>query len=185
MNRWRGALLWRSAHGGQSIENAAEQLGDQPWVRELDRAGGGVITWLRFGYYADRIRVAPANTDAYRAAAHARYVVHEEIEDAWREVSEGGCPVDPPELPSGRLESFTAGPDPSPSPRFGSTTYVRHPEQPNLWTMATRELRDSERTNIPGSRLDLGQIGPIRLSKTAGVAGYVEDSAIENRAKMP
>ncbi len=44
--------------------------------------------------------------------------------------------------------------------------------------------RDSEETNIPRSRLDLGQVGPIRLSKSAGVAGYVEDFAIENRVKM-
>jgi len=31
-------------------------------------------------------------------------------------------------------------------------------------------IRDSEKINMPKSRLDLGQIRPIRLSKTAGLA---------------
>jgi hypothetical protein len=34
------------------------------------------------------------------------------------------------------------------------------------------------------SRPDLGQIRPRRLSKTGGIAGYVEDLAIEERLKM-
>jgi hypothetical protein len=42
----------------------------------------------------------------------------------------------------------------------------------------------SLKNNLPFSRPDLGQIWPIRLSETGGVAGYVEDFAIEDRPKM-
>ncbi len=68
--------------------------------------------------------------------------------------------------------------------------------RPILESILSERLRDfedlcgiligkgSRKNNFPFSRPDLGQIWSIRLSETAGVAGYVEDFAIEDRPKM-
>lgn len=138
----RNARLWRSAQGGQPIRSAGMFLGPQPWVRVLGRrVGGGVWNWFRYGNYQQRILVAPANGDALRAALNSVYLIHEEIDDVLEEVRNGGRPILSRSEQHGRLNGFVAGPDSGASPRFGTTRYQRHPQHPNIWTVAIGELK--------------------------------------------
>jgi hypothetical protein len=137
----QGANIFRSAHGPMPrIINASEHLGQDPWVRIVDRAAGGVVSAVWHGHYADRLRVEPVNADAYRAASYARYYVRGSLPDVWRQVRDYGRPVTPSAIPSGRFDSFVAGPHPTET-RFGTTTYTRDPIHPGMWTIATGELR--------------------------------------------
>ena len=138
------APIYRSEQGAQIISNATEQMGPSPLVREIGRRSSNVIQYLWTGYSGSRVQVAPANADAYRAAAYAQYRVYRPIDDVWREVKNAGRSVTPSELPgffSEPLNSFTAGPGQGATTGFGMTNYIRDPENRGQWTIATGEIK--------------------------------------------
>ncbi len=136
--------LFRSAEGMQPILSAQQFLGSDPWVRVLGRrVSGGVFKWFFRGHYQERVLVAPANGDAFRASVNSAYSVKSSIEDVLAEVRASGRPIlsEPP--PGERLESFVAGPDSASPQRFGITRYQRdpNPELRNTKTVAIGELK--------------------------------------------
>ncbi|GLQ89929.1 eCIS core domain-containing protein [Dyella flagellata] len=139
-----GAPIYRSEQGQQFIQNAAEQMGPAPLVREIGRRSSNVIQYLWTGYAGTRVQVAPANADAYRSAAYAQYRIYRPIDDVWREVKNAGRSVTPSELPgflSEPLSSFIAGPGQGATTGFGTTNYICDPENRGQWTMATGEIK--------------------------------------------
>jgi len=138
----RTATIFRSAQGNTPvILNSAENFGSNPLVRIVDRREGDARTWFLHGFYNDRLRVVPVNADAYRAASYARYRVRGSLEEVWRRVSASSRSVTPSTIPSGRFESFEAGPDTGSSARFGRTIYTKDPRVSASWTVAVGELR--------------------------------------------
>lgn len=136
--------LFRSARGGQPILSDQQLLGDDPWVRPLGRElDGGAYQWFMRGQYRDRVLVAPANADAQRAAVVSAYVIKSEIDDVYEEVKSAGRPITHRSPPAGDVDSFTAGPEPGATSRFGETRYYRHPNFPEVrWTAAIGELHE-------------------------------------------
>lgn len=134
--------IFRSAHGGQSIRSSRQMFGPNPWVRLLgQRMRGGILSAIMQGHYSDRVLVAPANADASLSAQISVYQIYQSIEDTLSEVEQGGRAIISRQPPTGRLQSFVAGPDSGPNARFGSTRYYRHPQQLNDRTVAMGELR--------------------------------------------
>jgi hypothetical protein len=139
----QGATLYRSESESsidlhkQPLIGAGDRLGPNAWVRLIRSGRGG------------KLFVEPANADAYQAVALSQYMILQDIEDVWRECKAGGRQVYPSELPGfgeGPFTSFQAGPETSGEMRFGSTRYVKRPEDPNLAappnsTIAYGELR--------------------------------------------
>jgi hypothetical protein len=123
--------LYRSAGGSfnsQPIMTDKQLLGDDPWVRTLNKRRN------------DRVLVAPANADAQRAAVVSAYLIKSHIDDVLEEVQEGKRPIISRYPQEGDVESFVAGPEPGES-RFGETRYYRHPNWPEYkWTVAIGEL---------------------------------------------
>ncbi|HWX65708.1 MAG TPA: DUF4157 domain-containing protein [Rhodanobacter sp.] len=139
-----GAAIYRSEQGSQFIRNAAGQMGPSPMVREVGRRTSNVIQYLWTGYAGTRVQVAPANADAYRAAAYAQYPIYRPIDDVWKEVKDAGRSVTPGALPGWSedpLNAFRAGPGEGKTTGFGTTDYVRDPENRGQWTIATGELK--------------------------------------------
>jgi Domain of unknown function (DUF4157) len=119
---------------GISIRTSPYFLGSSSWVRPTG------VTYRSFFGVTDRVQVEPANAEAAQAALNAWYLVKDNIDDVYSEVTKAGRTVTSrePRDPRERLISFTADPLP---PELGATRYVRHYQLPNSRTIAIGELR--------------------------------------------
>jgi len=127
-------LVYRYARGS-SIGSSSSLFGPNPWVR---RVGGA--EWSFWQTRGARALVVPANADAQRSALVSAYQINKPIQDVLKEVRENNRPVTdiaPAGAEGVDIRGFVAGPRP---PDLGVTRYYRHPQYPDIWTVAIGQL---------------------------------------------
>jgi hypothetical protein len=135
----RDTKFFRAANG-QQIQNSAEHLGTDPWVRAAGKEVPGGVWEFIWRHRGARVLVAPANGDALRAAMYSEYLIRKNLEDTLKEVRGSGRTIRAEvRSESGRLVMFEAGPDAE--ARFGVTRYEPWPDNPEHTTRAIGELK--------------------------------------------
>jgi hypothetical protein len=119
---------------GLPIRTSPYFLGSSSWVRPTG------VTYRSFFGRTDRVQVEPANAEAAQAALNAWYLLNNDIDQVYSEVTKAGRKVTSrePRDPRERLNGFTAEAFP---PELGATRYMRHYQLPNLYTIAIGEVR--------------------------------------------